>query len=182
MKKLFVFILMIASQNIFSQESNNVSIFHRLVIYNSQNEILLVNFKDTDIWVTPGFYQDSVQFIKEGLHRIASNYEVKITDPELRGVFSMRREFSKTTEMSIRNIYSCSVVSGEIKTPESRGDAKWFAIDEAIQTVTYKSIKLFLKQINDDPETIWGGSVNVIRKDGIRDYQILEEFYPLSGK
>lgn len=179
MNKIFIFIIMVAAQTVFSQESNNVSIFHRLLIYNSDQEVMIVQFKDTDIWVTPGFYQDSVQFIQEGLHKVAAEYGIRVTDPELKGVFSMRREFTDRTEMSVRNIYRSDYIDGTLKIPEFLGDVKWVSVDEALQSISYKSIILFLKQTNDYPDAVWGGSVNIIRKDNKREYQVMEEFYPL---
>ncbi len=99
------------------------------IIYNAENELMLVKIKDTDVWVTPGFYQDSTQFIKEGLHDIASTYGLKISNPELSGVFSIRREVEGGKEMLLRNIYRCDYLSGVVHFPENQsfeiGEIKW---------------------------------------------------------
>ncbi|MFT4537213.1 MAG: hypothetical protein ACI9P5_004594 [Saprospiraceae bacterium] len=179
MKKILIIIFLIAAQSCASQTSNSLSVFHRLLIYNSDNEVLIVKFKDTDIWVTPGFYQDSLLFIKEGLHRSGSGYELMITDPELKGVFSMRKEYAERTAMSICNIYRCNLISSTLKVPVSLGDAQWIPVAEALETVTYKSINHFLKQTNDYPHVVWGGSVNIIRKGAKSEFEIMEKFYPL---
>ena len=53
---------------------------------------MIVKIKNSDIWVTPGFYQDSVQFIKEGLIDIALTYGITVSPPQLKGIFSMRHD------------------------------------------------------------------------------------------
>ena len=117
MKNVLILLLLATSQLGFAQKNGNVSIFHRLIISNSNNEIMMVKIKNTDVWVTPGFYQDSVQFIKEGLHDIAATYGMKISNPKLKGAFSMRREIGEKREMLLRNIYHSNYLSGEIHFP-----------------------------------------------------------------
>ena len=74
MKNILILLFLVTCQSSFAQKHGKVSTFHRLIINNSENEIMMVKIKNKDVWVTPGFYQDSVQFIKEGLHEIASTY------------------------------------------------------------------------------------------------------------
>lgn len=179
MTRILLLLFLFASQLSFGQSHNNVSIFHRLIIYNADQEVLLVRFKDTNIWVTPGFYQDSVQVIKEGLHDIAASYGLTVSDPELGGVFSMSREKGERREMLVRNIYRCKEIGGELITPDFLGEAKWYPVEEALQTITYESINLFLKQIDDYPNVVWGGAVSVIMDGPERIYKITDEFYPL---
>ena len=183
MKKIIILLFITFSEVCFAQVNHNTSVFHRLVIYNSDNEIMIVKIKDTDVWVTPGFYQDSIQFIKEGLHDIASTYGIKISNPELKGTFSMRRETGETKEMLIRNIYSCKYLSGTVHFPENQsfeiGEIKWLSIKEALSLIPFESVRMFIKQTYDYPNVVWGGSISAIREGDKWKYKIMEEFYPL---
>lgn len=182
MKKILILFLLVLSEGSFAQD-NNLSIFHRLVIYNSANEVMVVNIKGSEIWVTPGFYQDSVQFTKKGLHDIASTYGMTISSPELKGTFSMRRERGDRREMLIRNIYSCQYLSGDIHFPENQsftiGEIRWLPMDEALLLIPFEPIRLFMKHTHDHPNTLWGGAINGIRENNEWKYEITEEFYPL---
>jgi hypothetical protein len=183
MKKIIILLCITFSGICFAQGTHDTSVFHRLIIYNADNEIMLVKIKDTDVWVTPGFYQDSIQFIKEGLHDIASTYGMKISNPELKGTFSMRREIGETKEMLIRNIYSSNYLSGEIHFPENQsfeiGEIKWLPIKETLSLIPFESVRMFIKQTHEYPNFVWGGSINALRKDNTWEYKIMEEFYPL---
>lgn len=183
MKPLFTLILLSVCLSGVGQSTTDISIFHRLIIYNASNEIMLVNIKNTEVWVTPGFYQDNAQFIKEGLHAIAATYGMEIADPELKGMFSMRRAKGDGTEMLIRNIYHCNYKSGEIHFPENQsfeiGEIKWLPIQEAIALISFESIGMFMKQTHEHPDKVWGGSITALRENGKLSYKIEEEFYPL---
>lgn len=179
MKKLLILLFLTLSQIIQAQNGKNVSVFHRLLIYNTDNEIMLVRFKDSNIWVTPGFYQDNKQYIQKGLHDIATTYGITVSNPELKGVFSMKSENGEHIEMRIRNIYRCNYLHGKIKVPKNLGEVKWLPIKEALKTITYKSINLFLKQTHNYPNVVWGGSIIALKKEIGWKYEIVEEFYPL---
>ncbi|MFT4536230.1 MAG: hypothetical protein ACI9P5_003606 [Saprospiraceae bacterium] len=169
MKYIFILLLLVICQSSFAQKYGKISIFHRLVINNSENEVMVVNLKDTDVWETPGFYQDSVQFTKEGLHEIAMTYGMKISNPELSGMFSTRREIEDKREMLIRNIYHSNYLSGEIHFPENQpfqiGEIKWLPIEEALSLISFESIRMFIKPTYDFPNVVWGGSIAAIRED-----------------
>ncbi len=183
MKNLIILLLLLISQPSLAQGNSNTSIFHRLIVYNSDNEIMLVKVKNSEMWLTPGFYQDSIQFIKEGLHGIASTYGMKISNPELKGIFSMRREIGETREMLIRNIYHCKHLDGKVHFPENQpfeiDEIKWLPIEEALSIIPFESTRLFIKQTHDNPNVVWGGSISAIRENNKWSYKIMEEFYPL---
>jgi hypothetical protein len=183
MKKIIILLFITFSGLCFAQGSQNTSVFHRLLVYNSENEVMLVKIKGTDVWVTPGFYQDSVQCIKEGLHKIALTYGMTISNPELKGAFSMRRETGETREMLIRNIYRCNYLGGKVHFPENQsfkiGEIKWLPMKEVLSVISFESIRMFIKQTYDFPNIVWGGSISAIREDKQWNYKIVEAFYPL---
>ena len=57
MKKIIVVILIFLFHSVNAQVEKDKAIFHRLLILNSQNELMVVNIENTDFWVTPGLYQ-----------------------------------------------------------------------------------------------------------------------------
>ena len=183
MNKIVIFLLLIASQSSFAQGKSKVSIFHRLVVYNAKNEIMLVKIKGADVWVTPGFYQDTIQFSKQGLHDVAATYGMKISDPELQGVFSMRRETGGKKEMLIRNIYRCKYLEGEVHFPENQpfsiSEIKWLPMNEALKTLSHISVRTLLTQTHHNPTIVSGGSIVVYREGKEWKVKIAEEFYPL---
>ncbi len=183
MRNLIILLLLIISHTSFAQGNSNTSIFHRLIVYNASNEIMLVKIKNTETWVTPGFYQDSIQFIKEGLQEMALTYGMKISNPELKGTFSMRREIGEKREMLIRNIYHCKYLKGKIDFPENQsfeiGEIKWLPIKDALSIISFESMRMFIKQTDDFSNQVSGGSISVIREDNNWKYEIKEGFYPL---
>ena len=183
MKNLLIILLLITSQSSFAQGINKPSVFHRLLIYNSENKIMLVKIKDPEVWVTPGFYQDRIQFIKTGLHDIASTYGMKISEPKLKETFSMRDETGDTTEMLIRNIYKCEYLGGEIHSPENQpfiiSEIKWVTVDEAIKILTHTPVQMFVKQTHNNSNIVSGGSLVVYNENGEKKTKIVEDFYPL---
>ncbi|MFK8056297.1 MAG: hypothetical protein AB8F78_09290 [Saprospiraceae bacterium] len=183
MKIIFSLLLLIACQPIFAQGSSKASVFHRLLIYNADNDFMLVKIKDTDTWVTPGFYQDSTQFVKKGLHDIAATYGLTVTDPEVKGMFSMRRERDGKQEMLVRNIYHANYVSGEEHFPENQsfeiGEIKWLPMEEARKVISFESMTMFIQRTDDYPNEVSGGSIHASRQDGAWKYETIEEFYPI---
>ncbi len=183
MRKITLLLILLISISSFAQDNSNISIFHRLIVYNSDNEIMLVKLKNTETWVTPGFYQDSIQFIKKGLHDIALTYGMKISNPELKGIFSMRREIGETKEMLIRNIYHCKYLNGKVHFPENQsfeiGEIKWLTIKDALSIIPFESMRMFIKQTDNFPNQVSGGSISVTRVDNNWKYEIKESFYSI---
>ena len=93
-KHLTIFIGLFLFQTISAQVDNNVSIFHRVLVMNSNNELLVVKIKNTDFWVTPGFYQTKEQSIKKEIIKTSESYGLKISDQKLKGVFLLKREIN----------------------------------------------------------------------------------------
>lgn len=144
---------------------------------------MVVKIKNTDIWVTPGFYQDSVQFIKKGLHDIAATYGMKISNPELKGMFSMRREHGAKQEILIRNIYHCNYLSGKIHFPENQpfelDEIKWLPVKTACSLISFESIRMFIKQTDKHSNEVSGGSIHAKKEGKNWKYEIIEPFYSL---
>ncbi|PHV04072.1 hypothetical protein CSQ96_27910 [Janthinobacterium sp. BJB412] len=75
---------MLLSQSLYAQEAPKTSTFHRLLLLNEKNELMVVKIKNSNRWVTPGWYQDDRLTIAQGLDELAAGYGVKIATPKLR--------------------------------------------------------------------------------------------------
>lgn len=175
---LIVFLLIFRS-NSFGQVEKEVSIFNRLLILNSENELLVVKIENTDMWVTPGYYQTK-QTISQGLDSIASTYGLKIETPILKGVFLLKRDINGKLSNSIRNIYTAKVNDIEFKKPKGIEEVKWLPIDNAMKQITFPHINLQIAQIMNNPNKIWGGSLSQFKENGVWKTKILTEFYVIS--
>ena len=55
-KSILLFAFVLTSIQLFGQ--TEVGLFNRMFIYNDSSEIMLVKIKGTELWVTPGLYQN----------------------------------------------------------------------------------------------------------------------------
>ena len=155
----------------------DVSIFHRLLITNAQNELLVIKIENTDFWVTPGLYQDKFQSVRQGLDSIANSYGLEVSKPNLKGVFLLKRDLGGKLSASLRNVYTTEYKSGSLKAPPGIDEMKWLPINEALQTITFPHINEMIKPISENPDEVWGGTL-LQYKDGENwRVDILEEFY-----
>lgn len=175
MKKFLLLIGLLYSHALFAQEAPNASTFHRLLLLNEKNELMVVKVKNSNRWVTPGWYQDDHLSITEGLDQLAASYGVKITTPTLRGVFTL-----KGGQISTRLIYTTRIRSGELKAPDIIEEIKWLPIPKAVEIITFPHIRAQISQISNHPNVVWGGSQTMYQENGVYGSKIVEDFYPLS--
>ena len=178
MNKIILIFLSLYTFSVYSQESSKPDDFHRLLITNNENELMVVKIKGTDFWVTPGLYSQTNELIYENLYDLARVYNLTITKPDLRGVFVLKNK--QTKAVLHRYFYHAIAAGGEIKTPGNIEEIKWLAIDEAMQVITFPHINILLKQITDRPETIWTGTILRYKEQGQLKAKMLDEFYPYS--
>ena len=92
MRKIIAIVFIVLCHSAIAQVQNDISIFHRLLLFNSKDELMVVKIENTDFWVTPGLYQTKEQTIKNGLDSIASIYGIQIKNLKLKGTFILKRE------------------------------------------------------------------------------------------
>lgn len=177
MRQVLLLLIVLFSQSIFAQETSKPSSFHRLLIFNEMNELMVVRVKNSNRWVTPGWYQDNRLTIKDGLDELAGSYGLKIIAPTLRGVFTLKSD--QNNEISTRLVYSTKVESGEIKAPEITEEIGWLSTTEAMKLITFPHINAQIDQLTKFPNMIWGGSQLMYQEDGVYKSKIIESFYPL---
>lgn len=178
MKKAMLLLILLFSLPLFAQQAPKTSTFHRLLIFNEKSELMVVRFKDSDRWVTPGWYQDEHLTIRQGLEQLAASYGVKISSPILRGVFTLKDEQNRVS--STRLVYSAKIKSGKLKAPESIGEIEWLPVQKAAETITFPHISAQIMQITAHPEAVWGGTQRMYQEGKAYKSEVVEEFYPLS--
>lgn len=160
-------------------ELSKPSIFHRLLILNTQNEIMLVKIKNSNRWVTPGWYQVGNLSIRSGLDELAATYGIRISDPLLRGVFTLTGPQEKT--VSSRLIYLVRVKSGAVQAPSTIEEIRWLPAEKAQELISFPHISAQIKQIMQYPTTLWGGAQLMTLENGVYGVKTLEDFYSLSN-
>jgi hypothetical protein len=178
LKKLLLLIMLI-SQSIFAQELAKPSTFHRLLVFNDNNELMIVKVKNSNRWVTPGWYQDHNLTIQAGLDELAASYGLKITTPTLKGVFTLKT--AQNNELSTRLVYTTKMKSGELKAPEMIEEIRWLSTKDAMKLITFAHINMQIDQLMKFPGTIWGGSQLMYQQDGVYKAKFIEPFYPLTS-
>lgn len=179
MHKVLLLLILLFNQSILAQQTSTPSTFHRLLVFNENNELLVVKVKNSTRWVTPGWYQDNRLTIKDGLDELAASYGLTITTPTLRGVFTLRT--AQNNEISTRLLYSAKIASGTIKLPEIIEEVRWLATNKAMELITFPHINAQLDQLSKFPHTIWGGSQLMYQEDGAYKSKTIEAFYPLAS-
>lgn len=179
-KVIFLLLSIFIVQSTYAQADKDVSIFHRLLIFNPDNEVLVVKISNTDFWVTPGLYQTKEQTLKQGLDSISATYGITTKAPELKGVFILKRDLNGKTSSSMRNIFYTKVAQEEPKLPDGIEEVKWLPLEEALKQITFPHITAMVEQVVSHPENVWGGTLLQFKEGNAYKARVLEDFYPLS--
>lgn len=165
---------------VLAKEDSNITEFHRLLIFNDKNQLMVVKIKNTNFWVTPGLYNKNENLTNSNLSQLAKEYGLTVSKPRLLGVFLLKNEQAKM--LSNRSFFKVNVINGGIIKPENIDEIKWLPVDEAMQVITFPHINLLLKKVIDFPETVWGGAILRYKKGEKFKAKMLKEFYPLNDE
>ena len=179
MKKIATLILFVLVQIVNAQIEKDIPIFHRLVILNSENELMIVKIENTDFWVTPGLYQTKDLSIKKGLDSIALTYGIEIEEIKLNGVFILKREINGEKSTSVRNVYTAKSKKSIMKKPNGIEEIKWLSVDKAMEQITFPHINAMIEKIMTKPNEVWSGTLLQYKENEDWKSKILEEFYSL---
>jgi len=179
MNRILLLIIPFLAFPLFAQENVKISDFHRLLIFNDKNQLMVAKIKDTDFWVTPGLYSQNKKLTNENLHKLASEYGLTITQPNLRGVFILKNK--KTNIDSNRYFFNVKVNGGDIKTPDNIEEIKWLPVNEAMNVITFPHITMLIKQIMDYPDVEWGGTVLRYKEGTKLKSKMIKSFYSLNS-
>ncbi|MGB0891073.1 MAG: nuclear transport factor 2 family protein [Flavobacteriaceae bacterium] len=178
MKHLFIILFLVITQTILSQNKKTDTFFHRLLILNDKEEILVVKFSDNDYWVTPGLYESDYRLVEDGLYQLALDYGITISQPKFKGSFKL---YNKTnSSLSIRNVYTTKYVKGVIKKPKGIGVVTWLPLEKALKNISFPHINLTIEKVLKKPNKIWGGELIIYKEDNRFKTKVLKEFYQLN--
>jgi hypothetical protein len=181
MKKITLLIPMLIiaffSLPLSAQEDDNISEFHRLLIFNAKGQLMVVKIKNTNFWVTPGLYSKNPELTNHHLVQLAKEYGLTVSKPNLQGVFLLKNEQAKT--VSNRSFFKVNIIEGEIKKPQNIDTIKWLPANEAKEIITFPHINILLQQIIDFPDKVWGGSILRYKEDGEFKAKMIKDFYSL---
>lgn len=179
MKKITFVIITLFLNAVFGQTEPEIKIFHRLVIVDADNKIMVVKVENANVWVTPVFYQTPDGTIQIGLKNLATSYGIDIEEPKLKGVFLLKREIDGAYSTSLRNVYTARNKAGIVKRPHGIDEIKWVPMDEATELITFPHISLMLKGIMDNPNVVLGGTLRQYKENDNWKTEIIEAFYSL---
>ncbi len=177
MRKIFLAVLVYFLGLSAACAADNVSSFHRILLLNDRQELMMVRIEGRDFWVTPGWYQDSSLSAKQGLEKLVSSHGLAMTAPELRGSFTLRTEGKDG--LSVRHFHVAYLTGGTEKLPEGIAEIKWLPFEQALEIMTFDHISMLARQVVENPGAVWGGSVERYGEDFARQARVTEEFYPL---
>lgn len=180
MKKTIVFFFMMSCIIIQVQSQNTISsVFNRLLIFNSQNEMMVVKIENRDFWVTPGLYQTENQTLKRGLDSIASTYGIQLKDLKLKGSFLLVRDLNGTKSTSLRNVFTAKMETIHLKSPSGIENIQWLSPQDALKKITFPHINAMIQQITAKPNKVWGGTLVQHKENNQWKTIILGAFYEL---
>lgn len=154
----------------------------RLIIVNGNEEILML--KNKFGWHTPALRSNDNQSIKESLDSLASTMGFTIHSLKLAGLYTYKFEgLPDHKQVSFRSHYTAKFKTGNLIQPnEGDNEYHWMPVEEALEKITFASLKLETTQILKNPKCIWGGSFLIIWKDDkFIESKVLEEPYSLGN-
>ena len=172
--KMLLFVFVFASFSAKAQKKK-ITTFHRMLILNEKNEMLVVKIKDKKVWVTPGLYQNTKQSIKQGIDSIASTYGMKVFDIELKAIYGVKNPSKKY--YSTRNIFVMKTKSIHSKLPVILDKAEWISIEESEKFINIPYVNWFIQDVFKNPNVTRFGTVEKQLIEGKLTPKIVEEFY-----
>ncbi|WP_146106863.1 hypothetical protein [Polaribacter porphyrae] len=172
--KIILLLFSFVSLSLKAQEKK-VTTFHRMLILNEKNELLVVKIKNQNIWVTPGLYQNTKQSIQEGMDSIAKTYGIKVSNIELRGIYGVKAP--SKNYFSTRNLFVMKTKSKHSKLPEIIDKAEWVSIKESEKFINIPYVNWFIQDVFHNPKTIRFGTVEKQLIEGKLTSKIVEQFY-----
>ncbi len=152
-----------------------------LIILNDKGEILLQ--KNPAGWHTLALRSNESRSIKEAMDSLAHSIGLTIHSLKLAGLYTYKFEgLPDHKESSFRMHFTAKVKNGQLIQPaEPDRTYQWIPIKEAIEKLTFESLRLETSQILQYPRKIWGGTFLIIWKDDkFIGSKVIEEPYPLN--
>ena len=152
-----------------------------LVIFNEEGEILLQ--KNEAGWHTIAMRSNENQSIKEAMDSLANSFGLTIHSLKLAALYTYKFEgLPDHKQVSFRTHFTAKLKQGNlIQPPTPDKTYHWVSVKDAMEKLTFESLKSETIQILKYPSQVWGGSFLIIWKDGeFIGSKVLEAPYPLS--
>lgn len=176
--KIFVLICLLASLHSFAQKkdknTDNYS-YVKLIIANADNKILLLKWDGQ--WEVPGARYNAPYTLIKFIDTLAHEDGISIKNIKLNGVFSV--EYENQKKLATMMYFTADYSSGSLRVPAGCGDIKWFSAEEAINLIDNTDMKLFIKQITNHPDNIWGATIRKRKENGQTISELKDPFFKL---
>ena len=178
---LLTIVILLGIESFAQETQKDTYTIQRLIIYNSNGEILLEKHKNG--WMTPALRHNSKVTTNKGLKNLASDFGLIISTPKLTGIFMFISEYKP--QSSFRQHYVSNLVGGELTLPDGKLDVKWFLPHKAVEMMSLPDAKLIFAvrdmtdQILKYPKIIWGGTFTLWKENNKTVYKTTESFYPI---
>lgn len=152
-----------------------------LIIFNDKGEVLLQ--KNKAGWHTLAMRSNKSQSVKEAMDSLANSVGLTINSLRLAGLYVYKFEgLPDHNEASFRTHFTARLEEGELTQPNDPDrEYRWMSRNEAVEKITFESLKLETSQILNGPEKVWGGTFLILWKDGqFLGSRVLEKPYTLS--
>jgi len=176
--KFFILLFLFLGLNTFAQKkdknTDNYS-FVKLIISNSENKILLLKWDNQ--WEVPGARYSAPYTLSKFIDTLVHEDGITVKNVQLNGVFSIQYENQK--KLGTMMYYTAAYNSGSLRVPAGCGDIKWFSPEEAIKLISGSDMKLFVQQITEHPENVWGATITKRKENGLTISELREPFFKL---
>jgi hypothetical protein len=176
--KILLLIFFITTFHSFAQKkdknADNYS-YVKLIISNTENKILLLKWDNQ--WEIPGARYSAPYTLTKFIDTLVHEDGIAVKDVQLNGVFSVQYDNQK--KLATMMYYTAVYNSGSLRVPAGCADIKWFTVEEAINLVENTDMKLFIKQITDHPENVWGATIRKRKENGKTISELKDPFFKL---
>lgn len=176
--KFFLLLFFVASFHSFAQKkdknTDNYS-YVKLIISNAENKILLLKWENQ--WEIPGARYNAPYTLMKFIDTLAHEDGITVQDVKINGLFSVQYDNQK--KLATMMYFTAAYKSGSIRVPAGCADIKWFSREEAINLISNTDMKLFIKQISDYPENVWGATIRKRKENGKTISELKEPFFKL---
>lgn len=139
---------------LFCQNKGN-SHFFKLMVFNENQEILLINFDGS--WEIPGARYSDNSTIPNFINSMSKDHGIEIKNSELAALVTFHHEIRDFPTMMF--YYRAQYLSGNLSTPPWGQDVKWFLIEDAYKVIPYQEMNYIMKSIISENSFLTGAFI-----------------------
>lgn len=158
---------------LFSQKKGN-SHFFKLMVFNENQEILLINFDGS--WEIPGARYTDNSTIPVFVDSMSKDHGIETKNTQLAALVTFHHEIRDYPTMMF--YYRTQYLSGDLSTPSWGLDVKWFSVEDAYELIPYQEMNYIIKSIISENSFLTGAlSIEYNKKTSERTgkFQIIDD-------